>query len=90
MFVSWKPVKASSEASWVMAKEANDHDGGVLDEFMTGELHQMEDHPYLSTGCQYWPRNQEKDEAYQKDTEWEKLSDEKILMTYADDGQWDD
>jgi hypothetical protein len=87
---SWKPVNASGKAPWITAKEANDHDGGILDEFVTGDLRQTIDHPYLFTGCQYWPSDQDEFEVYQKDAKWEKFSDKEILKTYADDGQWDD
>jgi hypothetical protein len=84
----WKPPTESDKIdSWITAKEANDREGDILDEFVTGDLRTTTNHSYLFTACQYWPNDEDENDVYQQDAEWESWSDEKILETYAESGK---
>ena len=88
---NWKRPPMSSDDStimdtWISAKVANDLDGDILDEMVTGDLRHTTNHTYLFTGCYYKKSEQDEDSIYyQQDADWTKLSDEQLLERYADD-----
>jgi len=79
---------------WVTAKEANDLQGEILPEFISGDLRETVDHPYLFTACQYYASEDDEHDVYQEEyAEWVDLSDEDILTEYSSSskgyGYWD-
>ena len=88
---NWKPpsplisLDGKSEELFVTAKEANENEG-PLDLLVSRYLREIPRHPYLFTGCRYYTTKWDKDVAWDTPYEWEELSDEEILKSYADDG----
>ena len=69
---------------WVTAKEANDHRDEILPEFISGDLRESVDHPYLFTACQYYASEDDEHKVYTEEyAEWVDLSDEEILSWYS-------
>lgn len=82
---NWKPPRPVQ--GWISAKAANDNKEEILSEFISGNLRETVNHPYLLTACQYYASEADEDEAYQEEyAEWTDLSDEEILSNYADKG----
>ena len=90
---TWTPPKQPSKR-WITAVEANNNMDEILPEFISGDLRETVNHPYLFTACQYYASESDEHENYQEEyAEWTELSDEKILKYYAergtDYGYWD-
>ena len=86
---TWKPP--ARPAGFVSAKEANENDGPVLEELVSGDLRKEVNHPYLFTGCVYYESRDDRHEYYkQEGVDWKSRSDKEILEWYADDasGGW--
>lgn len=80
---NWVPPRRVEH--WVTAKEANDNMEEILSEFISGDLRETVNHPYLFTACQYYASEADKDEVYQEEyVEWTDFSDEDILRYYSE------
>ena len=83
---TWKPPVQDNEHA-VTAKEANEQKGS-LKFLVTEDLRKVSDHPYLFTGCQYWPSDQDKHTIYKKTSPgWENMDDRDIIRRFADTGR---
>ncbi|KAG7362845.1 SET methyltransferase domain containing protein [Nitzschia inconspicua] len=96
----WTPPKIGDH--FLSAQEANERQGPVMDEFVSGDLRKSVNHPYLFTGCQYWESSAEEDSRDDDDDEgsrdlsvsnytvpnkrWKSMSDAEILETYSSPG----
>lgn len=90
---SWIPPKMPA-TGWISAKDANENMSEILSEFISGDLRETVDHPYLFTACQYYASEADERDVYSEEyPEWVDLSDEEILSWYAesgtDYGYWD-
>ena len=84
---SWTPPRPPT-GHWITAKEANDNKEEILSEFISGDLREVVDHPYLFTACQYYASEADEHEVYKEPyDEWRDESDEKILAWYADSSE---
>ena len=83
---TWKPPVQDEEYT-VTAKEANEQ-GDSLELLVTGDLRKVSDHPYLFTGCQYWPSKEDDSKYYRNEyPHWEEMDDKDILRRFADSGR---
>lgn len=88
---TWQPPFFPSNAvfRWITAEEANSAGGPIIEDLVAGDLRKTtDDHPYLFTGCQYWPTGADIHEVYLKLRDWEHLTDERILAYYSDSGRY--
>ena len=84
---NWKPP-AKESGEFVSAKEANEQ-GNSLNLLVTGDLRKEPDHPYLFTGCQFWPTKHDTSKVYTSPSPaWWAMEDEKILSQFSSDGSW--
>lgn len=84
----WTPPPALD--GFLTAKEANDGDKPILDNFLSGDLRNIVVNNHLFTGCQYWLDEEADTHEFYKDTsigDWRKLSDDQILERFSDDGR---
>lgn len=89
------PVSASSSSArsgpWVSAQAANADPGGtVLESLVSGDIRRTVQHPYLFTGCVYWPTEWDGHSVFQQvpPSGWEALSDQELLQSYSDQGDF--
>lgn len=84
----WQPPPRVD--GFLTAKQANEHEGPILDEFVSGDLRKTVTHDHLFTACQYWSDDVDEHEFYSDTTigDWTKLKDDEILERYADDGEY--
>lgn len=83
---NWRPPSKQEIEPFVSAKEANEQ-GKSLELLVTGDLRKESDHPYLFTGCQYWPSKQDEDKVYNKASPaWWAMEDDEILREFASNG----
>lgn len=86
---SWKPPPKQTNETWITAKEANDKPKApIMENFISHDLRYVKEHPYLFTGCQYAPSEQDRKRDYTtaSSVEWLDLTDEEILKAYSTDG----
>ena len=83
---TWNPPPLQETPPYLFAKKANEQKE-PLELLVTGDLRKISEHPYLFTGCQYWPTELDDDKAWnKKDPSWVDLEDNEILHKYGDDG----
>jgi len=82
---SWSPPEDGREYKSV--KDLNNDPHG-LDMFVSHDLRTEIEHPYLFTGCFYYPTEMDNDENWIPDESinLDELSDEEMLERYGDDG----
>jgi SET domain len=84
--IGWEPPPKIQ--GFLSAEKMNSQKEPIPDVLMSGDLRKRVNHPYLFAGCQYSSHDDVDNSGnYTKpNKDWTKLSDEKILATYASDG----
>jgi hypothetical protein len=86
---AWKPPPKPTNETWITALEANEKPKApIMENFISHDLRSVKEHPYLFTGCQYSPSEQDRKPAYKPESpvSWRNLTDDEILKTYSSDG----
>ena len=90
---TWQPPQPTI-SNWISAKEANENNNEpIFNELMVGKenmTQQVVEHPYLMTGCVYWPTELDLDNVFETPSpNWETdMTVTDMLDTYADDGSF--
>ncbi|KAL7569880.1 hypothetical protein ACA910_008547 [Epithemia clementina (nom. ined.)] len=87
---AWQPERPDEVESYFSIAEANNESPDkplkylVSNTIRGGEV----DHPYIFTGCLYWPTEWDEDDVFQNEDEidFESMTDRELLDQYADDG----
>jgi hypothetical protein len=95
--IEWERAWESHVKQWVppdlgdhfvSVQQANQQNGPVMKELLSGDLRKRVDHPYLFTGCQYWESSKHINSNYtQPNKKWKEMSDADILATYSASGK---
>lgn len=82
-------VPPSIDENFISAQEANSRSGPIADDFISGDLRETVNHPYLFTGCVYGDEQSSiRNSNYTRPNKgWKNLSDVEILETYATSGE---
>jgi hypothetical protein len=76
------------ELAYFSCKLANlDDHAPILPSFVSGSLRDEADHPYVFTGCIYYPSEMDEHAVYlNADVDLDAMSDEELLADFSDDG----
>ena len=89
---SWEPERPEEAEYYFSISDANNQSPTEPLEYLISETIRGDevDHPYIFTGCLYWPTEWDDHEVFQADEEidFDAMTDEDILERYADDGSF--
>jgi hypothetical protein len=76
------------ELAYFSTKLANlDEHAPILPSFVSGNIRDETDHPYIFTACIYYPTEMDEHEIFEDtNVDLDAMSDEELLDNYADDG----
>jgi len=86
---SWKPPPPPPDnVRWITAEEANADPGApILDDFVSGDLRKIVNHPHIFTGCRYGLSSWDQHDVFRvPNKSWMEMEDRDILGRYSDPG----
>ena len=88
----WEPERPDEEDFYFSIAEANNQaPNEPLEHLVSNSVRGEEsDHPYIFTGCLYWPTELDDHEVFvdEEEVDFDELSDDELIQTYGDDGSF--
>ena len=86
----WQPPIDEEPSVHFSIAEANQNDTTPLPYLVSNELREEVDHPYIFTGCFFYPTEADYEDVFQdaSGVDFESMSDQDIVMKYADEGSF--